>query len=74
MEGLVDPTVDRRLEDGPHAMAAADVQGAGEALGSTLVTPCEGTASEFTDPGDGHESACLLHECEHQRPEGSGDV
>jgi peptide/nickel transport system ATP-binding protein len=56
-------TLDRALD----RIADDDVDGGAEILTTEFVTPCEETNPDYTDHGDGHVSACLLHDREAQR-------
>jgi len=63
---LSDPGAERDLERALDAIVEDDLASATEVMNSSFVTPCEETHPEYTEHGDGHISACILHEDEPQ--------
>jgi peptide/nickel transport system ATP-binding protein len=58
---LSDPEADRALSEALDKLVDGDIEDAAELLDSTFSTPCEETAPDYTDHGDGHQSACIRH-------------
>ncbi|MEZ3117599.1 ABC transporter ATP-binding protein [Halobaculum sp. MBLA0147] len=56
-----DPTVAEALDETFEQLLADDQPGAAETM-MQFSTPCEETNPEYTDHGDDHKSACLLHD------------
>ena len=61
-DSLADAEAERTLSEALNSILADDQESAATLLGAEFTSPCEETVPEFTDHGDGHESACLLHE------------
>ena len=59
---LGDLTAQQTFEDGLDRLVAGEQERATEILAEELTTPCEETKPEFTNHGQGHRSACILHD------------
>ena len=66
---LPDRDAEQALADALDALVSDEPEEAATIFSSEFVTPCEETAPEFTDHGDGHRSACLRHRREHESQE-----
>jgi peptide/nickel transport system ATP-binding protein len=61
-ETLSDASAEATLDDALDRLVDGDREAAAETLSDAFTTPCEQSAPEFADHGDGHQSACLLHQ------------
>ncbi len=61
-ERLDDREANSTLDDALDALAEEAVEDAADILSSSFVTPCEQTKPNYTEHGNDHRSACLLHE------------
>ncbi len=68
-----DPDVDDILNEALTLLIDDELESAGALLADEFVTPCEEVEPSFTEHGDGHQSACIRHESEHQSIELSAD-
>jgi len=59
---ISDPEVEETLGRALDRIVDDDVEGAADLLDEEFVTPCEKTHPEYTEHGDGHISACILHD------------
>jgi len=59
---LSDSGAERDLEQALESIVAEDLAGAVEVLNDSFSTPCEETHPDYTEHGDGHISACILHD------------
>ncbi|MFB6141301.1 MAG: oligopeptide/dipeptide ABC transporter ATP-binding protein, partial [Halosimplex sp.] len=66
---LDDVDADRTLDAALESLVSGDVEAAAEQLNEAFVTPCEQTHPEYTDHGDGHQSACIRHREEFRSSE-----
>ncbi|PSP56781.1 peptide ABC transporter ATP-binding protein [Halobacteriales archaeon QH_7_66_36] len=65
-ESLSDAAAEETLDESLDLLLAGDEAAASERLGSAFTTPCEQSDPELTDHGDGHRSACLLHDADQE--------
>jgi len=66
---LPDRNADQILVEALDLLVSDEPEEAATVLSSEFVTPCEETVPEFTDHGDGHQSACLRHRREYDSQE-----
>lgn len=64
---LGDDDAEAALADAIEAIVDGATDDATAVLDETFRTPCETTVPEYTNHGDGHRSACLLHEDDGER-------
>jgi peptide/nickel transport system ATP-binding protein len=72
-ERLTDPGAESTLAEALELLVDGEVESAATLLDSEFVTPCERTHPEFTDHGDGHQSACIRHRAEVDSFEAAAD-
>jgi peptide/nickel transport system ATP-binding protein len=61
-ETLSDAGAERDLDQALESIVAEDLASAVEVMNSSFATPCEETSPDYTEHGDGHISACILHD------------
>jgi peptide/nickel transport system ATP-binding protein len=72
-EALSDPEMDAVFNDALDALADGNVEAAAETLSENVSTPCEATEPEYTEHGDGHQSACIRHQETHSSQQLAAD-
>ena len=65
-ETLSDVAAEQTLDEALDLLVADDREAAAETLSEAFTTPCEQSHPDLTDHGDGHRSACLLHQRDSQ--------
>ena len=63
---IADPDIESAVTDAIDQVMAGEDEAAATTLADAFTTPCEETEPEFTDHGDGHQSACIRHNDQRQ--------
>jgi len=68
-ERLSDSSAEETLDEALGLLVDGDSEAAAAVMNEQFVTPCEQTTPEYTDHGEGHQSACIRHRGEFHSSE-----